>query len=73
MNAEGWTTSEGGIETVSARRVFRYLQMDAGPRRSPSASSEMVKKKRPLPEFLRIILNRNHAEARNLFIVYARS
>ena len=23
VNAEGWTTSEGGIETVSAGRVFR--------------------------------------------------
>ena len=31
---------EGGIGKVSVRRVRRHLQIDTGPRRSPSACSE---------------------------------
>ena len=44
-NAEGWIGSEGGVRKVSVRRVFRYLQIGTGPRRSPSACSEILKKK----------------------------
>ena len=39
-NAEDWIESGGGVGKVSEIRVFRYLQMDTGPRRSPSACSE---------------------------------
>ena len=43
----GETESDGSIGKVSARRVFRHLQIDAGPRRSPSACAEVsIKKKR---------------------------
>ena len=34
--------SEGGIGKVSARRVLRYPQIDAGPRCPPSACSEIT-------------------------------
>ena len=37
-NAEGWIRSEGGIGMV--------LQIDTGPRRSPSACAEILRKKR---------------------------
>ena len=37
--------SEGCVGKVSVRRIFRYLQIDMGPRRSPSACSEILKKK----------------------------
>ena len=47
-NAEGWIESEGRVEKVSARRVFRHLQIGTGPRRSPSACSEILKKRRAL-------------------------
>ena len=43
-NAEGWIESEGGVGKVSVRRVFRYLQIDMGPRRSPSACAEKLLK-----------------------------
>ena len=36
---------EGSIGEVSARRVCRYPQVGAGPRCSPSARSEILKKK----------------------------
>ena len=36
--------SEGSIGKVWVRRVFGYLQIDAGPRRAPSACSETLKK-----------------------------
>ena len=45
-NAEGWIGSEGSVGKVSVRRVFKYLQIGARPRRSPSACSEMSKKKK---------------------------
>ena len=35
----GLVESEGGVGKVSVRRIFRYLQIDTGPRRSPSACS----------------------------------
>ena len=38
----GW---EGGVGKVSARRAFGHLQIDAVPRRSPSACAEILKKK----------------------------
>ena len=38
------SSREGGVGKVSARRTFRYLQIDPGPRRSPSACSEIIKK-----------------------------
>ena len=41
-SAEGWIEPAGSMAKV--RRVFRYLQIDAGPRRSPSACAEMLKK-----------------------------
>ena len=44
-NAEGRLESEGGIGNVSVVRVFGHRQIGAGPRRSPSASSEMLEKK----------------------------
>ena len=47
-NAEGWIESEGGVGKVSVRRVSSCLQVDAGPRRSPSACSETVEKKTPI-------------------------
>ena len=43
-NAEGYIDSEGSIGKVSVRRVFRYLQVDTGPRRSPSACAEKLLK-----------------------------
>ena len=43
-NAEGWIESEGRIGKLSVRRVFRYLQIGTGPRRSPSACAEILKK-----------------------------
>ena len=44
-NAEGWIKSEATIGKVSARRVFRPpFRPGAGPRRSPSACSEILKK-----------------------------
>ena len=47
VNAEGEIESGGGIGKVSVRRVFRYLGIDTGPRRSPSACSEILKKGAP--------------------------
>ena len=46
VDAEGQIDSEGSIGKVSARRVFGNLQIGTGPQRSPSACSEMLKKKR---------------------------
>ena len=40
-NAEGWFESEGSVGKVSVRCVLGYLQIDAGPRRSRSACSEI--------------------------------
>ena len=45
----GETESEGGIGKFSARRVFRHLQIDTGPRPSPSACSEILGKKTRIP------------------------
>lgn len=51
-NAEGWIESEGMVRNVSVRRVFRHLQTETGPRRSPSASSKIPRKKnRARPPF----------------------
>ena len=36
---------EGGVGKVSVRRIFRHLQIGEAPRRSPSACSEMLRKK----------------------------
>ena len=33
---------EGSVGKVLVRRIVRYLQIDTGPRRSPSACSEKV-------------------------------
>ena len=49
-SAECEIESEGGIGEVSARRVLRYLQSGTGPRRSPSACSEILKKNSRLAE-----------------------
>jgi hypothetical protein len=52
-NAEGQIESEGSIGKISVRRVFRHLRIGAGPRRSPSACSEILRKKtRARPEYL---------------------
>ena len=48
-NAEGWIESEGSVGKVSVRRVFRYLQVGTGPRRSPSACSEILERRAPRP------------------------
>ena len=40
-NAEGSIGSEGSVGKIWVRRVFRYVQTGTGPRRSPSACSEM--------------------------------
>ena len=42
VNAEGWIESEAGVQKISVRRVVRHLQIGTGPRRSPSACSEIV-------------------------------
>ena len=49
-NAEGLHPIGRCVGKVSARHVFRHLQIDRGPRRSPSACAEMMEKKgaRPL-------------------------
>ena len=47
VGAEGCLESEGSTGKVSVRRVLRHLQVDVGPRCSPSACSEMLKKKWP--------------------------
>ena len=39
--AEVEIDSEGGVGKVSVTRVFRHLQIDTGPQRSPSAWSEI--------------------------------
>ena len=39
------SNSEGGIGKLSVRRVFKCPQIDTGPRRSPSACSEILKKR----------------------------
>ena len=44
-SAEGWIESEGGIGEIMVIMVFRYRQIGTGPRRSPSACSETLKKK----------------------------
>ena len=36
---------EGGTRKISARRIFRHLQIDTGSRRSPSACSKIFRKK----------------------------
>ena len=38
------SNSDGGIGKLSVRRIFRCPQIDTGPRRSPSACSEILKK-----------------------------
>ena len=45
-SVEGPIGSEGSVQKVSVRRVFRYVQADTGPRRSPSACSEIFAKKK---------------------------
>ena len=40
-NVEGLIESEGSTGSVSVGRAFRYLQIDTGPRCSPSACSEI--------------------------------
>ena len=45
---QGQIGSDGGAGKVSARRVFRHLQIGTWPRRSPSACSEMFIKKTAL-------------------------
>ena len=52
VNVEGQIESEGDVGKVSTRRVFRYLQIDTGPRRSPSASSETWPKQRARRSFV---------------------
>ena len=42
-NADGQTESEGSVGKVSVRCAFRYVQIDAGTRRSPSACSGILK------------------------------
>ena len=44
--AKGWIESEGGVGTVSVRRVVRRLKIDRGPRRSPSACAEILRNRR---------------------------
>ena len=44
-SAEGLDRMGGGVGKVSVGRVFRCLQVHTGPRRSPSACSEVSKKK----------------------------
>ena len=44
-NAEGQIQSEGSVGKFSVRRIFRYVQICTGPRRSPSACAEILKKK----------------------------
>ena len=39
------SNQEGRIRKVYERRVFSYLQIDTGPRRSPSACSEILKQR----------------------------
>ena len=45
----GYIESEGSIGRVSVRRVFGHLHIGTGPRRSPSACSEKLLKKRVRP------------------------
>ena len=45
-NAEGRIESAGSIGEVSARRVFRCLRIDTGPRRSPVGMRRNVAKKK---------------------------
>ena len=49
-NAEGLDDRIRSIGRVSVRRIFRYLQIDMGLRRSPSARSEILKKRGTRPE-----------------------
>ena len=43
-NADGQIESEGSVGKVLVGRAFRYAQVDTGPRPSPSACSEKLKK-----------------------------
>ena len=42
----GYIESDGSIGKVSVRRVFKYLQIVTGPRRSPPACSAILKQTR---------------------------
>ena len=53
-NAEGYIESEGSVGKVSVRRVSRPPQNGTGPRRSPSACSEMLKKTAALRRWMTV-------------------
>ena len=57
---KGCIRSDGGIGKILVRRVFRCPQIDAGPRRAPSACSEKLKKKRARQREGRLVRLRSH-------------